>query len=171
MKKVSGIELYGPFTPDVDGNVYALVGVEEGHTDYGMIRLLPDKTAAQCAEAVASMRTELRTVSKDPTKDLVRVHSDDDKSFKGELRTWLASEGIRQTDTGGYRPTNNSRVERRIRMINEAFRASLLVATGGLTIYESLWGPGLVQAMHSSNCSVWMDGRCPYRTTCDWQGV
>ena len=60
---VLGIDLYGPFTPDVDGNVYALVGVEVGHTDYGMIRLLPDKTAAQCAEAVASMRTELRTVS------------------------------------------------------------------------------------------------------------
>ena len=55
---VLGIDLYGPFTPDVDGNVYALVGVEVGHTDYGMIRLLPDKTAAQCAEAVASMRTE-----------------------------------------------------------------------------------------------------------------
>ena len=77
-------------------------------------------------------------MSKDPKKDLVRLHSDDDKSFKGKLKAWLASEGIRQTDTGGYRPTNNSRVERRIRMINEAFRASLLVATGGLTIYESL---------------------------------
>ena len=159
---VLGIDLYGPFTPDVDGNVYALVGVEVGHTNYGMVRLLPDKTAAECATAVASMRTELRTMSKDPRKDLVRLHSDDDKSFKGELKAWLASEGIRQTDTGGYRPTNNSRVERRIRMINEAFRASLLVATGGLPIYESLWGPGLVQAMHSSNCNVWVDGRCPY---------
>ena len=26
------VHLYGPFTPDVDGNVYALVGVEVGHT-------------------------------------------------------------------------------------------------------------------------------------------
>ena len=37
----------GPFTPDVDGSVYALVGIEVGHTDYGMVRLLPDKTARQ----------------------------------------------------------------------------------------------------------------------------
>ena len=95
----------------MDGNVYALIGVEEGHTDYGMVRLLPDKTAAQCAASVACMRTELRTMSKDPKKDLVRLHSDDDKSFKGELKAWLVSEGIRQTDTGGYRPTNYSRVE------------------------------------------------------------
>ena len=28
---VLGIDLYGPFTPDVDGNVYALIGVEAGH--------------------------------------------------------------------------------------------------------------------------------------------
>ena len=67
-----------------------------------MVRLLPDKTAAQCAAAVACMRTELRTMSKDPKKDLVRLHSDDDKSFKGELKAWLALEGIRQTATGGY---------------------------------------------------------------------
>ena len=109
------------------------------------------------------MTTELRTMSKDPAMKLVRVHSDDDPSFKGELKARLASEGIRQTNTGGYRPTNNSRTERRIRTINEAFRATLIVATGGLAEYESLWGPGLAHAMHCSNCNVWTDGRCPYR--------
>ena len=56
-------------------------------------------------------------------------------------------------------------------MINEAFRASLFVATGGLPIYESLWGPGLVQAMHSSNCSVWVDGRYMSIPNHDWEGV
>ena len=160
---VLGIDLYGPFSPDVDGNVYAMVGVEVGHTNYGMVRLMPDKTAVECTVAVASMRTELRTMSTDPVKDLVRVHSDDDPSFKKELKAYLIAEGIRQTNTGGYRPTNNSRTERRIRMINEAFRATLLVATGGLAMYESLWGPGLAHAMHCSNTSTWSDGRCPYK--------
>ena len=161
---VLGIDLYGPFTPDVDGNVYAMVGVEVGHTNYGLVRLMPDKTAAERTEAAASMQSELRTMSKDPKKDLVRVHSDDDPSFKKELKAYLVAEGIRQTHTGGYRPTNNSRTERRIRMINEAFRATLLVATGGLAIYESLWGPGLTHAMHCSNSNVWTDDRCPYKT-------
>ena len=102
---VLGIDLYGPFTPDVDGNVYAVVGVEVGHTNYGMVRLMPDKTAVECTEAVASMRSELRTMSKDLAKGLVRVHSDDDPYFKKELRAYLVAEGIRQTHTGGYRPT------------------------------------------------------------------
>ena len=70
---VLGIDLYGPFTPDVDGNVYAMVGVEVGHANYGMVRLMPDKTAVECTTAVASMRTELRTMSKDLAKDLARV--------------------------------------------------------------------------------------------------
>ena len=48
-------------------------------------------------------------------------------------------------------------------MINEAFRATLLVATGGLAMYESLWGPGLAHAMHCSNNNTWSDGRCPYK--------
>ena len=48
-------------------------------------------------------------------------------------------------------------------MINEALRANLIVATGGLPQYESLWGPGLAHAMHCSNVSVWSDGRCPYK--------
>ena len=163
---VLGIDLYGPFTPDVDGNVYALVGVEVGRSNYGMVRLLPDKEAVECEKAVRSMRQELRTLSSDPAIDLVRLHSDDDSSFKGELKQYLESEGIKQTHTGGYRPTNNSRTERRIRMINESFRANLVVATGGITLYESLWGPGLTYAMHCSNVSVWSDGRCPYSALC-----
>ena len=134
-----------------------------GHTNYDMVRLMPDKTATECTEAVASMRSELRTMSKDPTKDLVRVHSDDDPSFKKELKAYLVAEGIRPTHTGGYRPTNNSRTERRIRTINEAFRATLLVATGGLAMYESLWGLGLTHDMHCSNSNVWTDDRCPYK--------
>ena len=66
---VVGIDLYGPFTPDVDGHTYAMIGVEVGHTDYGMVRLLPDRTAAGCAKAMASMRNELKIMSSHPTRD------------------------------------------------------------------------------------------------------
>ena len=37
-----------------------------------------------------------------------------------------------QTDTGGHRPTNNSRTERRIGLVLYSFRASLMTATGGV---------------------------------------
>ena len=30
---VVGIDLYGPFTPDVNGHTYAMLGVEVGHTN------------------------------------------------------------------------------------------------------------------------------------------
>ena len=160
---VLGLDLYGPFSADVGEHVYALVGVETGRTDYGMVRLLKDRTTLACREALKSMRHELRSMSSDPKVDLVRVHADDDSSFKGECGEYIAGEGLRSTDTGGYCPTKNSRTERRIRMINEAFRANLLVATGGIDEYEKLWGPGLEHAMHCSNVSQWSDGRCPYK--------
>ena len=34
---VLGVDYVGPFEPDVCGNVYALVGVEVGHTNYGSL--------------------------------------------------------------------------------------------------------------------------------------
>ena len=136
---VLGLDLYGPFSADVGEHVYALVGVETGRTDYGMVRLLKDRTALACREALKSMRHELRSMSSDPKVDLVRVHADDDSSFKGECGEYIAGEGLRSTDTGGYCPTKNSRTERRIRMINEAFRANLLVATGGTLWWRAPW--------------------------------
>ena len=63
----------------------------------------------------------------DGTQDVlvVRVHTDDDKSFRGEFQNYLLGEKIKQTNTGGYTPTNNSRTERRLRMLLECFRACL----------------------------------------------
>ena len=75
-------------------------------------------------------------------KDIVRPH-DCDKSFEGELKQYLIDENIEDTNTGGYNPSANSRVERRNRAIKQAFRAALFYATGGLGYYNALWGPGL----------------------------
>ena len=68
---VLGVDLYGPFTPDVDGNVWAMVGVEVGHTDWGMVRLMTDKDSDSCKQALMEMRAELRSQSKHTTMDVV----------------------------------------------------------------------------------------------------
>lgn len=38
------------------------------------------------------------------------------------------------------------------------------MATGGLDVYDSLWGPGIQHANYCINRSVWSDGRVPYES-------
>lgn len=161
---VLGVDLFGPFSQDIGGYAYAMQGVEVGHTNYGMIRLLKDKTATETTTALQSMRRELATVQGPSGKPLalVRVHSDQGTEFSGEFAEYLLKERIQQTNTGGYRPTNNSRVERRLRMVLESFRACLHEATGGEGYYDELWGVGLVHANACVNRATWGDGTCPY---------
>ena len=83
-------------------------------------------------------------------------------SFEGALADYLVEEQIWSTGTGGYRPEGNSRTERRIRAVSEAYRVCLLAATGGLGVYDAVWGYGLVHAVRAINQSVWSDGRHPY---------
>ena len=40
---VFGIDYAGPFEPDCDGYVWALFGVETGHTDMGFVELSHNK--------------------------------------------------------------------------------------------------------------------------------
>ena len=97
-------------------------------------------------------------------KTTVRVHSDDDTSFQGELQQYLLEQKTRQTNTGGYRPSNNSMTERRIGLVLLSFRAILLTATGGTRYYDQLWGPGIVHANDCVNRAEWSDGSCPYKS-------
>ena len=92
-------------------------------------------------------------------RDIVRLHHDCDKSFEGELKQYLIDENIEDTNTGGYNPSANSRVERRNRAIKQAFRAALFYATGGLGYYNALWGPGLRFATESINYNEDTTGR------------
>ena len=39
----------------------------------------------------------------------------------------------------------------------------MLAATGGLGVYDALWGYGLVNAIRAINQSAWSDGREPYK--------
>ena len=98
---VLGIDYAGPFDPDVDGNMYALFGVETGHTNYGVTVLRPDRTGVGTLQAVDNIMTHVTTVGPDP-KPFVRLHSDDAKEFiEGEVAAAMASKQIRQTHTGG----------------------------------------------------------------------
>ena len=38
---IHSTDYVGPYSPDVDGNIYGLVGVETGHTNYGMTSVSP----------------------------------------------------------------------------------------------------------------------------------
>ena len=68
---------------------------------------------------------------------------------------------MKQTDTGGYDPQNNSVTERRHRSVKEVFKAMLLEATGGIGYYNALWGPGIVHAFDCVNNVDWADGHNP----------
>jgi len=156
---VLGIDYLGPFEPDLDGNSYALIGVD-ARTNYGMVRLVPNKDADTTRDAVMDMRRELRSRG-EAGIDLVRVHSDYDGSFQAEFREWLTEIGVEQSDTGGYRPKNNARAERRIRMVTEAFRAMLLEAAAGVGEYDAMWGMGLKRACTVINNAYLDDGTSP----------
>ena len=147
---VLGIDYIGPYIKDVDGNVLAMTGVEAGKTNYGMIRLTKDREAKTSLRCFQEMRNEYKRLSKDDD-DIVRVHHDQDKSFEGVCEQEWRQDNITNTNTGGYNPQANSRVERRHRSIKEIFKACMFMATGGLPYYYSLWGPGIVYAMKMNN--------------------
>ena len=159
-----GIDYFGPFDPDCDGYVWGLCGVETAHTDLGFLELSANKEALDSMKGVKKMVRDLTAMGPDPLP-VVRLHSDQDPSFQAELSEYLASTNVAQTDTGGHRPENNSKTEKRIGIITMAFKACLLEATGGTKYYEKLWGVGLQYAnyMYCVNRSSRADGRpSPY---------
>ena len=131
-------------------------------TDYTMVRLMKNKSASEVKNAVRSMKLELKSKGANGM-EVVRLHSDFDPSFQAEVRQSLLDDEVVQTDTGGYRPQNNSRTERRIRMLTEVVKANLIVATAGIQEYDSLWGPALQFAADRVNQQIFEDGRCPHR--------
>lgn len=160
---VLGCDLYGPFAPDLNGNTFAMVVVEVGHTDYGFVELLKDKSSESCRDGLKRIMRDIKIATGPGGREVVRVHSDQDPSFVGgEFAEYLIEEQIWQTDTGAYRPQNNSRTERRIRALSEGVRANLICATGGIEHYDTLWGSALTYANHRCNTQVWSDGRCPW---------
>ena len=134
-------------------------------TNYSFVVLLKNKESDTIRDAIKEIRRQLKTANNsDVTVDLVRLHSDDDASFQKHVKQYLLDEGIKQTDTGGYRPQSNSRTERRIRTLKEGVKALLTQCTGGIGIYNSLWGEALLHANHCYNRSADSSGNIPYTT-------
>ena len=77
----------GPFEPDVDGNKYFLAGVEVAHTKLGFVELTRDRSAPEAVLSAKKMIRDLHLAGPDP-KPLVRIHTDDDTSFKGEFKEY-----------------------------------------------------------------------------------
>ena len=158
---VLGVDFFGPFDPDVDGYIYGMIGVEVAHTKYGMVELARTREAKEARDGLLQMMRDIKYAGPDP-KEVARVHTDDDTSFKGEFKQELLDRQIRQTNTGGYRPTNNSCTERRIGLLLSTLRAVLYTATGGSRMYDALWGPALRHANSMVNKSIWSDGTSPH---------
>ena len=133
----------------------------------GFVEVTKDRTSSETTVAIKEMERDLHTAGPDP-KPLVRVHHDQDTSFLGrgeeDLGTYLLDEKIRQTDTGGHRPSNNAHTEKRIGLVIYCFRAILYTATGGGRYYDQLtvWGPGIKHANNMVNYAPWSDGVSPY---------
>ena len=63
---VLGVDYIGPYSPDVDGNIWGFVGVEVAHTQYGFVDLTTDKEASNTAtSSLKRIRVELENKSSD----------------------------------------------------------------------------------------------------------
>ena len=126
---VLSLEMTGPHTGDNDGHFWVLHAVEAGRTQLGFTRLMKDKSAFSVTCALDSILLELKHFGPDPLP-VVRIHSDSDPSFLGELKAYCTKEGIPMTHTGGHRPEANGRVEKRIGLCTYSARGLLETATG-----------------------------------------
>jgi len=158
---VAGVDIFGPMEPDLSGNVYGMVLVEVV-TKWGVVELLQSKEATGTLAGLKKLLLDLRSKTGDGAKLLVRVHSDMGTEFEADFDKWCVDHQVQRTTTGGYGSKRNSVVERRIRMLRDAFRANLLVATGGHDYFHALWGQGTKHANYCINRSRWMDGSSPY---------
>ena len=153
-----GIDYAGPIDPDVDGNKYWMQGVDTSHTGLGFVRLQRDKSGSSGLKSLLSMDREMQTTLTDPIP-MIRVHSDEDKSFiEGDMAAHLLENKVEQTHTGGHRPSNNAKTEKRIGLVSYYMKAILYQATGGTRYYDMLWGPAVVHANNMNNYNEWSDG-------------
>ena len=82
----------------------------------GHVALTQSRLAKEGIHGFKMMEREHHLIS-EHARGTVRVHTDQDTSFDKEFREDLLERKVRQTDTGGYRPSNNSRTERRIGLV------------------------------------------------------
>ena len=157
------LDFTGPHPKGVSGGIWGLVGVE-AEDEWGYVGIQPDRTAASTLKSILDLETQLKIDSGDHNQQLVSIHHDDDKSFRGEVEAYATKKGWSNTHTGGYNPNANSKCERRIGMLQQLFRVVLLVSTGGVLYYEQLWDVGLRYSCWVINTQPWPDRPSPIST-------
>ena len=112
----------GKHPEDVDGCTVAVVACvmdydeqpDDGEAAYGFVELMQQRTAEATAKALDVFDVELQRLSRHKDRKIVRLHTDVDRSFLGQVEKMAVRKGWRQTDTGGYKSQANSVLERRI---------------------------------------------------------
>ena len=84
--------MFGPFSPDVDSNIYGMIGVEI-NTRWGHVSCVKTKSASECLAGLQKVVADMSALSKGGPKVVVRVHSDDGTEFKGVFDDYCASKG------------------------------------------------------------------------------
>ena len=153
-------DLIGPMVESNNGNVYKLVGCE-AHTGYGHSVGLKDKSSKTVLRGVQAILARIRVAHNKTDKVSMRFHSDKDKSFMGEVETYIQEQPWLQTMTEGYDSNGNAIVERRNEKLDQGLRALLLEATGGRLYYEELWDEAMNHVHNLVNHMPEAGGKTP----------
>ena len=114
---------------------------------------IKNKTRAVCLEAFREAVCRIRLMSSMKKRQVVRVHSDFDKSFESEIKKYVMDQPWLRTRTEGYDHDGNCVTERSIRRIRQANRTLLLDCTGGRQQYREL---GVAAVEHSTDISNYL---------------
>ena len=120
---------------------------------------MKDKSLATVTNTIDSIFLELKHSGLDPLP-VVRLHSDSDPLFFGELKVYCTKAEIPMIHTGGHRPEANGRIETRIGLCTYGAHWLLETATGGYKYYAALWGGTILYTSFCVNAASFSDG-CP----------
>ena len=90
---------------------------------------LKDKASKPVLGGVQVILARIRLAHNKNDKVTVRFHSDMDKSFMGDVMTYIQERSWLQTTAEGYDSNGNAIVERRTEKLEHGLRALLLEAT------------------------------------------
>jgi hypothetical protein len=113
------------------------------------------------ADGASDILDQLDRAAGTGAKEMGRLHSDNDKSFKGEVVKMCREKGIWRTHTVGYDANANARVEVRQGQATRMFRSMLSTAAGIHGDYKAVWGEAYRHVQNVLNNSVRTGGVAP----------
>ena len=155
-----GYDLAGPVPESMDKKKWLFHMHEKNHGLRATIGM-KDKTGGTCFEAFREATCRIRQMASVSKRQVVRVHSDFDKSFESEIKKYVMNEAWLRTRTEGYDHDGNSVTERSIRRIRQANRTLLLDCTGGRQQYRELGVAAVERSTDISNYLAESGGTSP----------